>query len=174
MSGPGEAPGGGSWRLRPGLSLCWHWRGPPSVRLDIPPLPCTTHSTGCAPPPGPSCRALPLRERALLRGRAASPDYGTSASPGPPLLSLASLPCDVQEVRPPGRRPSILSLLAHGESMCSAQEPRETSLQEKGVFLDQVPGRARNPPSSVLRSWPGVGRTPRPRDEVQTLSKGVF
>lgn len=59
--------------------------------------------------------------------------------------------------------------------MCSTQEPRETSLEEKGFFLDQAPGRARNPPSSVLRSWQRpalwVG-APRPQAEPRPLSKG--
>lgn len=53
-----KAPGCCSWRLRPGSFLRRHWQDPPSVRQDIPPLPCATHSAGRRS--DASCRALPL------------------------------------------------------------------------------------------------------------------
>lgn len=43
------------------------------------------------------------------------------------------------DVRSRGRRPWVLLLLAQGESVCSAKDRQETSVEEKGTFLAQLP-----------------------------------
>ena len=59
--------------------------------------------------------------------------------------------------------------------MCSTQEPRETSLEEKGVFLDQAPREGQQStfvcPEVMAETSPVVG-APRPQAEPRSLSKG--
>jgi hypothetical protein len=122
-----RAPGCCSWRLRPGSSLSRHWPDPPSVRQDIPPLPCATHSAGRRS--DASCRALwlPGGSWGVCAGRRGVP--GVQCSQARP-----SSPGDVQ-----GRRPWVLLLLPPGESACSAKDQRGTSVEEKGALLAQFP-----------------------------------
>ena len=145
VRGPREAPGGGSWRLHPGSARPSAGTGGARPRSDWIYHPCPAPPTPLAARPRqvPSCRALPLRERALLGGgwggRAASPECGASASSCSLLLALASLPRDVREVRPQGDAPPSCSCSLMEKVCAQLRNPGRLLSRKKESFLISSP-----------------------------------
>lgn len=110
-----RAPGCCSWRLRPGSSLSRHWPDPPSVRQDILPLPCATHSAG--PPFRRELQGTATARRAL--GCVCRVERGRV----PGVQSSQARPSSLgDDVRSRGDAPWVLLLLAPGESVRSAKD----------------------------------------------------
>lgn len=119
---PAAAPGA-STLARPLQALA----GPPSVRQDIPPLPCTTHSTAAQTRAAGHCLCGARGERSWGQG---------CQSPGTPALRfLLALPFSPTERCGPGE--TSLCPVPDGwwTKYCSVQELSETSLQEEESFL---------------------------------------
>lgn len=143
--------------LPPRFVPLWQWRGPPSVRQDIPPLPCTTHSTWprAAAAQTRSCRALLLRSQRSWGQGYESPVWDTERLPARSFFLSFSSPHEQetsQALRPQGDAPLSCSAGSLRKHVFSSGTEGDLSLGKKESFLTRLSGRARRPSPSVLRS----------------------